>query len=182
VKWRAFGLIGVAALAGCESPFGPCFQESVEVSLAGSLDGASLASSGRAGPGNIATFAELKAFAIDGQTLPGQRVAWTVDGLNGEGYLAVVLPGIVAAGQSWAITSAFVGGGWGVLPGDGSGAAVSARFGSSQATAATGTVSVLALQPLRVGLELDFVVGAGVTHAIRGNADFRFSREEVACD
>jgi hypothetical protein len=159
----------------------------VQVDLEGTLDSASLVTAGQVGPGNISSYEQVKAFTIDGQSLPGQRVTWTLDGLNGAGYLAVELPGTITTGERWTISGAFVGGGGGVSSSGGGGAggaggaAVSARFGTSQAVTGTGSITVLATKPLQLRLDLTLTDDQTVTHRITGDAAFSFRRERVVC-
>ncbi len=181
MRWKLSGLFGLVFLPGCGTPLGPCYQEAVVVALSGTLDGAPLASSGRVGPANIASYPDVKAYTIDGESLPGRRITWTIDALNGAGYLAVELPGTILSGQVWASPNVFVGGGWGVAPGSGSGVAVSARFDANQAVVASGTISVVAIKPLRVRLDLTLTDAQNVARRIQGVAEFSYRREASSC-
>ena len=171
---------GTLVLAGCGTPFGPCYSEAVDVGLAGTLDGAALAAAGQVAPGSNATYQALRAVLIDGSGMAGQQMVWTVEGVGGDGYLAVQLPANLAAGQTFPVSQVFVGGGWGL--GSGAGVpAVSARFGAHQATTVTGTIAVLGVAPLRLRVDLTLGHAPSVTRRLTATATFSFRRESTPC-
>jgi hypothetical protein len=167
--------------AGCGAPFGPCYSELVQVAFAGSVDGTATTGSGEVALGNIGgDFYQLRDFVIEGTPLPGHRIVWLMTGFSQLDFLSVWLPASVTRGQVLQVSEVLQGGGWGVLPG--TGLAISARIGAGSgfATAASGTVTVERLAPLRLATDLT-VSNAEVTRRIVGQIDFALQRDRVAC-
>ncbi len=75
--------------------------------------------------------------------------------------------------------SAIVGGGWGVA--SGSGAQVSLLDGEFQATSATGTITILETQPLRVRLEVTATEADGASRTLSAAMSFSHSRVRTNC-
>jgi hypothetical protein len=174
-------VVAAAAVAasGCGFPFGPCFSERIEVTLAGESNGAALQASDGVSPGNISDFSTLRDFLIDGQSLPGRTVAWTVS--LSDGYLAVMMPGSVSANQTITLT-AFRGGGWGAPAGTGSVARVSWVDAGFEAATVTGILVVRAVAPLRVELTLTARDAANATRQLAATATFAYHRDRSVCD
>jgi hypothetical protein len=170
------------AITACGYPFGPCHTERIEAIQTATLDrGAGPVTWDGAGivaPGNTSDFDALREFLIDGRMLGGRRVVWTVN--TSTGYVAVFLPGSVEAGDQVAV-SGVNGGGWGVMAGS-AGASISVRDGDFQGTAATGSISVLEVAPLRVRIEVVVSDGDGSSRILSALTGFTYARQRVACD
>jgi len=175
--------VGLLALTGCGAPFGPCSSELVIASVDGTVDlgGGPSASgaSGQVAPGNVSDFATLRRFFIDGESVAGTTVVFTATGL-GAGFVAVAVPGSIGAGQSVPL-AAFQGGGWGTLA-SGSGGLIAWRDGDFEATSVTGTLTVAARAPLRLGLLFSARNAAGDTRSVVATATFRYERRPAVCD
>lgn len=178
-RWAWTMPVVAGLLVGCGTPLGPCFSELIEVSFAGTIDGAAGSAAGQVAPGNISGFPELRQLVIDGRPRPGERVIWTIDGVAG-GFLAIDLPATVAAGQTLPVASVVQGGGWGLVPGGSGGAVVGARVDGVFATTGSGTVTVLGTAPFRVRADLTLSTPAR-TVRIQGDMTFSYRREPGPC-
>lgn len=175
-------VLGTCVLIACGYPFGPCISEHIEVAQTATMDrGAgpeSFDGAGQVAPGNTADFDALRAFLIDGGSIAGRQVVWTVN--TGTGYLAVFLPGSVRSGDVVAV-SAIVGGGWGLATAS-AGAAVSLRDGDFQAATASGTITVESTRPLRIRFDIIASDAAGEGRSLSGVMQFAYSRTRTRCD
>ena len=182
---RGVAVGSVLLLGGCGA-FGPCFSESVQVDLTGSVvanqSSTPIDAFDQVAPGNTAQYPALRRFLIDGDRLEGQQVVWTVGGLGTDGYLAVFVPGTVTTGQVLTITGFVQGGGWGVLAGSSNGVTVSLRLDGFVATEGSGSLTVHETRPFKATIDLVARVAGGGERHLTAVADFRFQRDEAACD
>ncbi|NUO79319.1 hypothetical protein HUU05_04520 [candidate division KSB1 bacterium] len=173
---------------GCGAPF-RCFEERIEVSWPATITrGAEQESATLAGvvaPGNVgeSVFAELKSVLVNEASAQTFGLVWSVPAFNTNGGgIAVALAAPLQRGEVLQITSSFQGGGWGrfSLP-NGERAQVSVRAENFVATSASGTMQVLQVAPLVLRLEITATDTSNATIQIRGDASFRFVREQAPC-
>jgi hypothetical protein len=131
-----------------------------------------------------AEYDRVKAALILGEAAPGTAVMWSASAFNvNGGYIGVLLPVPVSAGQTVPIEGAFVGGGWGlrsVRPG--APATIGLRSSDFVATFAGGSLQVTGIRPLAV--HVDFTANSASNAALRivGNAQFSVRNGSVRCD
>jgi hypothetical protein len=129
------------------------------------------------------SYAALVEALIDG-TRSTAGAVWTIDqgfGAQG-GWMAVHLGGGVAAGDVLPVNDIFTGGGWGLSSPSAIPARVGVHVGTFEATAVSGTMTVLATGPLSLRVNLSFDDGQGTTLEIEGDMGFARVRESVSCD
>jgi hypothetical protein len=110
-------------------------------------------------------------------------VVWTVPAFEPEqGWVAVAIDAPVAVGETLTVGSTFNGGGWGAydLP-DGVRAAAGFRVGTLAAGEVIGTVEVLAVDPLRLRLDLTGRSGGNVLARVQGDAAFSYQAGPPSC-
>lgn len=176
--------IGASVLTvGCGYPFAPCFSEHIEVHQVATLDRGTgpveWDGAGVVAPGNIPDFELLRGFLIDGQSLAGREAVWTAS--TATGYVAVFLPASVEVGDE-ATVAAITGGGWGVGEPTGSGRAlISLLDGEFQAATASGTIRIVATNPLRIRVEVQAADADRNTRTLSGEMSFSYSRLRTQC-
>lgn len=179
---RTRALLAAAALlaAGCGSGTDACQAESIGVTLPATINrngtpsAATLA--GEVSVGNVGTpaFAALRELLTGDAAAATTGVIWTVPAFEPEqGWVVVALDAPLSAGDELSVEGTYLGAGWGIfdLPGS-TRLAAGLRAGNFVATTVTGTVSVLAVAPLRLRLDLLGEDGAGATVRIQGDASF----------
>ena len=129
-------------------------------------------------------YEKVKAALIRGEAPPGTAVMWSASAFNvNGGYIGVLLPLPVNAGQTIPVEGAFEGGAWGlrtVRPG----APVSVALRSSDfaATFAGGSVRVTGIGPLAAHIDFTASNASNATIRIVGDAQFSVRSESVVCN
>ncbi len=183
-------IVACAALSfiNCGAPF-RCFDERIEVSLPATIVRGAMQESAElfdaAGSGNVGeeVFNSLKSVLVENASAQNFSFVWSVPAFNTNGgAIAVALKAPLTAGEILQITSSFQGGGWGRfdLP-SGVRAQLSLRAENFAATSASGTIQILQVAPLVLRLEVTATDTGNAKIQIRGNASFRFIREQAPC-
>lgn len=182
---RLAPLAGLILAGGCGGPFGPCYEERIEVRLAGGVtfDGVTtpIASVDQVAPANFEDFELVRQIVIDGAALP-RRLIWTAT-IFGEpfGVVSVWMPGNVRLGQVIPLR-AIDGGGWGAPPLGGlTDGLVDFSFAGFDAATVQGTLTVETLPPLQVRLRFAATDTRGASRAVDLAAAFSYNRFRAAC-
>jgi hypothetical protein len=177
------------SLAGCSSSLDSCVAERIDLTWPATItrDGAPVAVTlaGQVSPSNIdvPVFATLRAVLTGEVGAETAGVVWTVPAFEPEqGWVAVAIDAPVAVGETLTVGSTFNGGGWGAydLP-DGVRAAAGFRVGTLAAGEVIGTVEVLAVDPLRLRLDLTGRSGGTVLARVQGDAAFSYQAGPPSC-
>lgn len=182
----------VTAVPGCstfEFLVGDCEIEYIEVSWPATIEqgGNSELSRllDRIAPSNVSgqEFDRLKGALIRGEPQSSSLVIWSVGAFSTNGgYVSITHPAPSAVGAVIPVTSAFNGGGWGTVTGRPSGeASVAVRASGFVAASATGSLTVLDNQPLK--MRIDFTARSATNESMRisGEAQFGLRREKTTC-
>jgi hypothetical protein len=131
-----------------------------------------------------AAYEGVKAALIRGEVPPGTAVMWSASAFNvNGGYIAVLLPLPVSAGQTLPVEGAFEGGGWGLRSvRAGAPATIALRSSDFSATFAGGSVKVMGIGPLSAHVDFTASNAANATIRIVGDAQFSVRNESVICD
>lgn len=181
--------IAVAALslavAGCGGPFGPCVEERIEVRVEGTVAsgaGASpVASVDLVAPTNFEDFDLVRRIVIEGEPLP-RILIWTAV-LSGQpsGSISAFVPGPLRVGQVLPLR-AVRGGGWGAPPAAGeTDALVDFRYDGVSGATVQGTLTVVALQPMRLRLQFTATDPSGASRTADLTATFAYTRTRGPC-
>lgn len=136
-------------------------------------------------PGNIdpSDFDILKEVLATGGRELVTTVIWTVPAfeVNG-GFIALMHPAPLAAGQIEPLNLAFDGGGWGEVEGNRPFApAIAVRADNFTATSAAGSITAISSIPLRLRIDVTTRNAAGETMRISGDAQFRYEEKRTSC-
>lgn len=140
---------------------------------------------GTVAPGNIdqSDFNILKEVLATGGRELVTNVIWSVPAFetNG-GFIALMHPAPMAAGQSLPVELAFDGGGWGIPEGPRPFAPVlSVRADNFIATSATGSITAITSIPLKLRVDVTARSASGETIRIVGDAVFSYHVERDRC-
>jgi len=176
------------ATAGCVGPFGRCDFETIEITMAVTIDrdGASTPATlwNVLAPTNLAPpeYADVRTALIDNNE-PG--AIFTVPAFDtAPGMLALMFRTPLEVGQRLLVTRAFDGGGWGRVDPDVGAREVwiSVRDEGFQATAAEGWLEVTAVMPLAFAMDVTVSDRGGPTIRLAGTGEFRREQEPRTCD
>lgn len=171
------------------SPFGPCYLDRIHVAFSATVTLGDAVQDwdlrGEVTTGNVGgpTYDQLaEALIEDAGSAAG--VVWTLDvGLGAEaGFLAVQLAADPAEGDVLTVSGAFDGGGWGFLSAPTPGPRLAARIGAFTATSASGTLTVLETEPLRLSADVIVADAQGISYRFAGQMVFSRTVEPVPCD
>ncbi len=140
---------------------------------------------GAVGPGNIdpSQFTLMREVLITGGRELITSVVWTTPAfaVNG-GYVALVHKAPLATGQTEPVNLATDAGGWGVMSlGRELPAAIAVRAENFVATSASGSVTALQGQPLKLRIDVTARSASGEAMRLTGDAEFRYATEGASC-
>jgi hypothetical protein len=121
--------------------------------------------------------------AIEGQAIAGRGVSmWLQRGLDHTLNLTLRLPTPLRSGDVLPVTGVHSSdrASWGTFANPTPGLSVGLRLDGFVATAASGTARVVAVDPLRIDLDL-VVAGGGIQHAIKGTLNVRHETSTDSC-
>ena len=109
------------------------------------------------------------------------NVVWTVPLATNGGFISFAHAAPITEGTANQVTSVFTGGGWSAAPFTQSPWAVSINADNFVATTATGTITALDTNPVRLRIDVTANNAAGETMRLTGEAGFQYDVVSASC-
>ena len=189
---RILGLSALLLTQSCETfdfLTDTCDEEFINVSWPATITRGNFTTNvtltGAVSPGNIdpSNFNLLKQVLATGGVEILTNVVWTVNAFNvNGGYIAFMHPAPLSTGQTEPVNLAWDGGGWGVVPSARVFApTVAVRAENFNATTATGSITAVTGQPLRLRIDVTTQSASGETMRLQGEAQFEYRKVTSNC-